>query len=76
MRPRIPYLVAADILGHVVESLNYPQAEFLPLLVLCNSNILNVSYNAEIVYAVIMLVSFSIQSSGTCVAAVQVGHYP
>jgi hypothetical protein len=43
------YLIASHLLGDIVQGLNDPQSQFLALLILCNSDVLNVSDQAQIV---------------------------
>ena len=45
-------LVAADFFSHVVEGLNDPQAEFLPLLIFSNCDVFDVSHLTEVVNTV------------------------
>jgi hypothetical protein len=44
-------LVAADVLRHVVQSLDDAQTKLLPLLVLCDGNVLDMADEAEVVDA-------------------------
>jgi hypothetical protein len=45
-------LVAANVLGHVVQRLNNAQTELLALLVLCNGDIFDVADETEVVDAI------------------------
>ncbi len=42
-------LVAPDFLGHKVQCLDNPKTKFLTLLILCNSNVLDVPNKAQLV---------------------------
>jgi len=48
-------LVASNILGHVVQSLYYPQAKLLPLLVFCDGDVLDVAYKTQVVNARVII---------------------
>ena len=44
-------LVASNILGHVVQSLYYPQAKLLPLLIFCDRDVLDMAHETQVVNA-------------------------
>lgn len=47
-----PYLVAADLLGDIVQSVNDSQPKLLALLILGDCNVFDVTHKAKVVYAV------------------------
>lgn len=46
-------LVAACVFRHIVQCLYNPQPQFLPLLVFRDRNVLDMTHNAEVMYAML-----------------------
>jgi hypothetical protein len=67
-------LVAADLLGDVVERLDDSETELLALLVLCDGDILDVADGAKAVNAVEDLVSLAVYDRGNRVDSRAIGN--